>query len=109
MPRKPNEAHLLMADLLMDTGYEWRAEVKFHPTRKWRFDFSCAELKLAVEIHGAIWRQGGHTRGQGFQDDREKMNAAQVLGWDVLEFTTSDVLQGRAEKTIKAWLAARAK
>lgn len=108
MKGKPNEAHLLMADLLAEMPYEWRAEYKIVPERKWAWDFACGELRLAVEIHGGIHIGGRHTRGAGFQRDREKMNAGIVAGWATLEFSTEDVLRGRAEKTIKEWLAARA-
>jgi very-short-patch-repair endonuclease len=100
---------LLMLDALRRAKDGWYREFRFQPGRKWRFDLACWPIKLAIELHGGTWSGGRHTRGAGFQRDREKMNAAQVLGWSVLEFTTDDVLQGRAEKTIKAWLEARAK
>lgn len=109
MKRKPNEAHLLMQDILEGLDLWQVPEHRFDESRRWRFDFAIPTQKLGIEIHGAVWVRGGHTRGQGFQDDREKMNAAQVLGWSVLEFTTQDVLQGRAAATIKAWLEAREK
>lgn len=104
MKRRPNEAQTLLADILMDTGHICYAEHKIIATRKWAWDFAIPERKLAIELHGGTWTHGRHTRGAGFQRDREKMNAAQVAGWDVLEFTTEDVLRGRAEKTIAAWL-----
>ena len=110
--KQPNEAHFLIQDFLchlcLGGKVVWMKEHAFAAPRRWRFDFACPHLKLGIEIHGSIWQQGRHTRGGGFQRDREKMNAAQILGWDVLEFTTEDVLKGRAEKTIKDWLAARA-
>lgn len=60
-------------------------EYRFHPIRKWRFDFAWKEQKVAVECHGSVWVAGHHTRGQGFLDDREKMNTALSLGWRVFE------------------------
>jgi len=67
------------------------SEYKFHPTRKWRFDFAWPTLKIAVELEGAVWIQGRHTRGSGFIKDMEKYNAAVILGWKVLRYTTSTI------------------
>ena len=70
-------------------------EVQFHPTRKWRFDFVWPEQRVAVEIHGGTFMKGrtGHTSGVGVQRDCEKSNAATMLGWRVLHFTTQDLRQ----------------
>ena len=43
MKRKPNEAQLLLADVLRDTGYEWKPEYKIVAGRKWAWDFACRE------------------------------------------------------------------
>jgi len=64
------------------------AEHQFHPKRKWRFDRADTKRKIAVEFHGGVWSSGRHTRGQGFIDDREKMNEAQAMGWRVIELAT---------------------
>lgn len=56
--------------------------------RKWRYDIAFPEKKVAVEVHGGVWSDGRHTRGKGFIEDRQKMNAAQMAGWRCLEFTT---------------------
>jgi very-short-patch-repair endonuclease len=63
-----------------------KGEHRFHPVRRWRFDYAYPFHKIAIEVHGGIWTQGGHTRGSGFMEDRDKMNEAQILGWIVLEF-----------------------
>ena len=76
-------------------------EHMFHDSRKWRLDFAWVEHKVAVEEHGGVWTRGRHTRGQGFINDREKMNEAQLLGWIVLEVTTDQFLK---EVTIE-WVA----
>lgn len=70
-------------------------EVRFHPIRKWRFDLAFPNEKIAVEVHGAVHAQGRHTRGPGFEADREKMNEAQILGWTVLEYSTGQVRDGK--------------
>lgn len=76
-----------------------RIEYKFHPERKWMFDFAWVKRKLAVEIEGGSWAQGRHTRGSGFAADCEKYNAAALLGWRVLRFTGEQIESGYALDT----------
>lgn len=64
-------------------------EFKFHPHRKWRFDFAYPDRKVAIECEGGTWSRGRHTRGSGFEADCEKYNAAAILGWKVLRLTSS--------------------
>ena len=67
-------------------------ELRFHPTRRWRFDFAWPESRIAVECEGGVWTRGRHTRGAGFIADCEKYNAAAALGWCVFR-CTSDMLR----------------
>ena len=76
-------------------------EHRFAPPRRWRFDFAWPAPKVAVELHGGTWSGGRHTRGQGFADDREKINTAQLDGWTVIELT-SDMLAGNPARWIGA-------
>lgn len=76
-------------------------ECRFHATRRWRFDFCWAEAMIAVEIDGATWTAGRHSRGKGFENDCEKINQAQLDGWVVLRFTGAMVRDGRAINLIK--------
>lgn len=78
-----------------------RARLREAGLKDWRLDFAWPEHRLAVEVQGGTWSQGKHTRGQGYEDDREKINAAQLLGWTVLEFTTGMIRDGRALRTIE--------
>ncbi len=71
---------------------EWR----FHPERKWRFDFAWPSLMLAVEVEGGTWKVGRHQTGKGFAADCEKYNAAAILGWRVLRYTTDMVESNEA-------------
>lgn len=71
-------------------------EIRFHPSRRWRFDFGWPDRKLALEVDGATWTQGRHTRGAGVESDCEKFSEAAILGWRVLRVTTGMVASGAA-------------
>ena len=71
-------------------------EFRFHPSRRFRFDFAWPDMKLAVEIHGGEWIQGRHHRAPGFLKDCEKMNEATILRWRVLVFGGTHVKKGVA-------------
>ena len=71
-------------------------EFKFHPVRKWRFDFAFPRLKIAIECEGGHWTGGRHTTGTGFEDDCEKYLEAAVLGWRVIRVTGKQVDRGDA-------------
>ena len=64
-------------------------EVRFHPTRKWRFDFCWIMSKVALEVEGGVWTKGRHTRGSGFLKDVEKYNEAVRMGWKLFRCTPS--------------------
>ena len=72
-------------------------EYKFHPVRKWPFDFAWPAYRVAVEVDGGIFSRGkagkGHASGKGIEKDHEKRNAAAELGWRVLVFTSNDLYQ----------------
>jgi len=73
-------------------------EFKFHPKRKWLLDFAWPEMKIAIEVHGGIWKSGksGHTSGKGRMRDMEKMNEATLHGWLVLEVASNHIRDGSA-------------
>lgn len=61
------------------------AEYKFHPERRWRFDWAWPNYRVAVEVDGGAWLpHGGRHGGDG---DREKLNAASSLRWLVFRFS----------------------
>lgn len=78
-------------------------EYKFHPVRRWRFDFAWPSLMLAVEVEGGTWGKvaGRHNRGSGFEQDCEKYNTAALLGWRVLRFTDKMIKSGMATQQIE--------
>lgn len=65
-------------------GQKLEEEFRFHPVRKWRFDFAHTDSKVAIEIEGGIWGQSRHTKAVGYIKDCEKYNAAIFDGWDVV-------------------------
>jgi very-short-patch-repair endonuclease len=81
-------------------------EYRFHPSRRWRFDFAWPLYKIAVEVDGGIYSRGRHVRGTGFERDAEKRNAAVLAGWRVLHFTPRQIKTGTAIKTIETLMHA---
>lgn len=82
----------IFAQLCRDHGLpEPVQEYRFHPVRRWRFDYAWPDLLVALEVEGGVWTGGRHTRGSGFKGDMEKYNTATVLGWRVLRCVPSDV------------------
>jgi very-short-patch-repair endonuclease len=65
-------------------------EHKFHPKRKWRFDFALPNQKIGIEYEGINSNKSRHTTLIGFTGDTEKYNAAQSLGWKVIRFTAKN-------------------
>lgn len=75
-------------------------EYRFCEGRRWRADFCWPKKKLIVEFEGAVFTQGRHTRGRGFENDCTKYNTATLLGYRVLRFTARHVKSGQAIQMI---------
>ena len=125
--KRKTEADLCMEHVLTELVPHrmfW-PEFKFDTDRKFSFDYAIPALSfdyaipalsfdyaipalrqgaLAIEINGGAWSRGRHVRGAGFIRDMEKLNLAQIFGWDVLQFTPQQVLDGTAKEVIKRWL-----
>lgn len=71
-------------------------EHRFHPVRRWRFDFAWPDRMLAAEIEGGVFTRGRHVRGAGFTRDAEKYNNATLLGWQVIRVTPAQISGGDA-------------
>ena len=86
-------------------------EHRFHPTRRWRFDFAWPDLKLAVEVEGVTFygknkngsmKLGRHQTAKGLSEDCVKYGEAMKLGWNVYRCTQEMVRSGAAIDTITA-------
>jgi very-short-patch-repair endonuclease len=77
----------------------------FSTKRKFRFDFAWPELKIGIEIEGAIWKKGGHSTGKGITRDIEKGNLATLEGWKLLRYSTT-MLEKEASRVLEevTWL-----
>jgi hypothetical protein len=95
--KQPREANLCLEKHLKELKLEFWREYKFHPDRKWKFDYLLKHGNIAIEIEGGIWTRGRHTRGQGFIDDMEKYNTATLCGFRLLRFSTQQCLDGSAK------------
>ena len=92
----PNEFEAKLARELKTLKIKFEQEFYFHPDRKWRADFHLIDKKILVEIEGGIWSGGRHTRGKGYLGDMEKYNAATMMGFQVIRFSTDQVKSGHA-------------
>jgi len=71
-------------------------ELRFHPTRRWKFDLAWPEQRVAVEVDGGVWTGGRHVTGTGATKDAEKYSEAAAMGWRIVRVTTAHVDDGRA-------------
>lgn len=70
-----------------EQNLEFVEEYKFHPTRKWRFDWAITERRIAIEYEGLMSEKSRHTTKKGFTGDTDKYNEAQIRGWKVIRVT----------------------
>lgn len=77
MKKAPNDHFEERLKLNGVTGYI--REHRFFPSRRWRFDFSFPEKKIAIEIDG----ENHHNHAQAIKDAEKRVMAAK-LGWNVI-------------------------
>jgi len=97
----PSKLEETLAFQMKAIGINPDREYRFHPPRKWRFDFAFPAQKVAIEAEGGTWTNGRHTRGAGFGLDCEKYNQASLDGWTLLRFTGDQIKSGEALQTIE--------
>lgn len=77
-------------------------EYRFHPTRKWRFDYAIPTHRIALEVEGGVWTAGRHTRPKGFIEDCNKYNQAALYGWRLFRCTPSDLMTRKTLDLLKS-------
>lgn len=77
---------------------------RFHVERRWAADFAWPDLRLLVEIEGGTRSGGRHVRGDGYENDCEKYNAAAEVGWTVLRYTSGMVKSGHAAHRVGCFI-----
>lgn len=77
-------------------------EYRFHPKRRWKFDFCHEESKVAIEIEGAVYRPGkGHSSVSGILRDIDKYNEATLLGFRVIRLHNRTIIAENLERIIE--------
>ena len=90
MPVKANQIDLSL--LCPAMGYPAPVkEHRFHPVRRWRFDYAWPDIMLALEVEGLTRDGGRHQRIAGYTKDTEKYNEALCLGWKVIRVTPGQI------------------
>jgi hypothetical protein len=69
-------------------------EYVFAPPRKWALDWFFPAQRLALEIQGALFTHGRHTRGAALLKEHEKLNACAIAAIRVMFCTPDDVESG---------------
>lgn len=77
-----------------------RKRLKESGLQDWRADFALLEHRMLIECEGGGWTGGRHVRGKGFQNDMEKYDSAQRLGYTVYRCSPAMIKTGRAIETI---------
>ena len=91
-----------------DLKVECIKEYKFHPTRRWRFDYAVPVHKIALEVEGGVWTGGRHTSPKGFLGDIEKYNTATLMGWRVFRTTPEGLYKQSTINMIKEAISRQA-
>lgn len=84
-----------------ETGLQVEKEFRFHPVRKWRFDYAIPSIRMAIEVEGGVWTGGRHTSSRGFLGDMEKYNEAALAGWCLVRTTPDRLLSRETLELIK--------
>jgi hypothetical protein len=100
MPKEKRNLDTHM-DYFAENGMKVEREYRFHPTRKWRFDYALPEFMVAVEFNGMFGGMAHRSVREAIKDS-EKLNQAQILGWIVVQVNTASIRDGSAYADIDA-------
>ena len=100
-PEKQPLRDVFTAICKTDLKQNCEKEFRFHPVRKWRFDYALPEHKIALEVEGGVWTGGRHTSSVGFLNDMEKYNTATLMGWRVFRTTPEDLYKKKTLDLLK--------
>jgi very-short-patch-repair endonuclease len=102
---KGNEAEQTLAYQCQADGLtEFEQEYRFHVERRYRLDLAFPAAKVGIEIEGALFSAGAHSRPLGILRDMAKHNLLIFLGWRVLRYTPTQVRSGEAIEGLKQLL-----
>jgi very-short-patch-repair endonuclease len=102
---KGNQAEMVLAlQCCADGLKDFEQEYRFDPSRKYRLDLAFPKQKVGIEIEGAIFAAGAHSRPLGILRDMEKGNLLVLSGWRVLRYTPAEVNEGKAIEGLKQLL-----
>lgn len=76
------------------------SEHRFHPTRRWRFDWALPDLMVAIEFDGVVSKMA-HATVTSVLNDSAKMNEAALLGWTVIRTNSPNLRDGSGYKAIE--------
>ncbi len=79
---------------LRAAGIPHEREVRLIPGRRYRTDILVD--RLAIEVDGATWAQGRHSRGSGIETDCEKQCLVAIHGYIPRRVTGEQVRSGQA-------------
>ena len=71
-------------------------EFRFHPERRWRFDFAWPERTLATEVQAAVFSRGRHSLPRGLPADWETASEAPLLGLRTVIVSRLEIRNGQA-------------
>ena len=100
----------ILAFQLRALKIDHETQFRFHPERRWKFDFAIPKFQLGIEVQGLAaptyskrgkLQLGGHQSIPGIKNDLEKYDEALRLGWKVYCCEQDMVITGRALKTIQ--------
>jgi very-short-patch-repair endonuclease len=83
-----------LARQLDEAGIAVEREYRWHSTRKFRFDLMVRRKRLAVEVDGGLFINGGHTRGARREYDYERDAEALAPGCGAVMLAASVVFAG---------------